>query len=219
MSNEELAQRIQAGETGLIPELWERNKKLFSLLAWKYYNRKEELCKKRGVTLEDLKQCGYFAMLGAVGDYYPESGYKFTSFVRFHTLNQYNGIMGLRTRRQTKEPLNTAEALEDPLPGEEDITLLDNLEDEQAALVFRNKDKELSFHVLCSEIDRALKRVTPRQRKILAMAFWQNMSYRQIGEIDGSSPENIRQQVINAIQKLRHDSKLQTVYKDFFTDF
>lgn len=204
MSNEELAQRIQAGESGLVAELWERNKGLFSLLARKYYNRKEELCKSRGVALEDLEQCGYFAMLEAVEDYSPESGYKFTSFVRFHALNQYNGIMGLRTQRQAKEPLNTAEALETPLPGEEDITLLDSLEDKQAAGEFEETEQVIYNTQLHDKLNEIMGRaLTEPQREIIKGRYYAGLTQRELGEQQSKSHQRIRQIEQEALRKLR----------------
>ena len=66
MTNEEIAVRIQQGETGLYSLLWERVEKLVTLLAGRYYARSQVICARSGLELEDLIQAGYFAMLDTV---------------------------------------------------------------------------------------------------------------------------------------------------------
>ncbi len=63
MTNEEMAVRIQHGETGLYSLLWERVEKLVTLLAGRYYARSQVTCARSGVEIEDLTQAGYFAMM------------------------------------------------------------------------------------------------------------------------------------------------------------
>lgn len=205
MCNEELAIRIQGGDKQLLPQLWQQNKGLFSLLARRYYNRNTNLCKSRGVTVEDLEQCGYFAMLGAIEDYHPESGCKFTSFLPFHALSQYNSVMGLRTRRQTKDPLNTAESLEEPLPGEEDITLLDTLGNERAAREFEDAEQVIYNTQLHDKLNEIMtKALTKPQQEIIEGRYYAGMTQKELGELQGKSHQRIRQIELDALRKLRH---------------
>lgn len=63
MTNEEIAVRIQHGETNLYSLLWEWVEKLVTLLAGRYYARSQVTCARSGVEIEDLTQAGYFAMM------------------------------------------------------------------------------------------------------------------------------------------------------------
>ena len=69
MSNEELAAAIRAGERGRIMELWGQVRRfaLQQARRWVYLGR-------GGVTLEDLEQAAFLALLDALGGWRAEAG-------------------------------------------------------------------------------------------------------------------------------------------------
>lgn len=81
MTNEELAVRIQRGETGLYSHLWARVEKLVALLAGRYYARSQVTCARAGAQVKDLEQAGYFAMINAVESYRAETRYKLSDYI------------------------------------------------------------------------------------------------------------------------------------------
>ena len=98
MTNEETALKIQDGEN-LYEQLWENNRGIISKLAFRFYRNHERACSSIGVELNDLIQCGFFALCDAAKAYNPDKGYMFCYLHKsarpkpfqgmyWHTLNQ-----------------------------------------------------------------------------------------------------------------------------------
>ena len=83
-SNEQLAERIQAGETGLMGSLWEQLERFFHRRTGQFYRQHEAACRYAGVEPEDLLQSCFIALHKAVQDYKAESGYKLTTYLHRH---------------------------------------------------------------------------------------------------------------------------------------
>ena len=76
-------------------------------------------------------QTAFFAMLDAVHAYDPASGYKLTAFLKYPLQNRFNVLLGLRTVKAKKDPLNGCVSLDEPIGGESgDITRADVLPDD-----------------------------------------------------------------------------------------
>lgn len=69
MTNEEAAKRIKQGDKAAEVTLWQNVLGIIRLYAYRWCRAKAVLCARAGVTLEDLIQEGYFAMLEAVSAY------------------------------------------------------------------------------------------------------------------------------------------------------
>lgn len=54
-SNEELAKRIQNGETDLYADLWQQTRRLFLKMANSYFTRNRELYAASGVEFDDVE--------------------------------------------------------------------------------------------------------------------------------------------------------------------
>ena len=118
MTNEQLANQAQTGSRAALEELWGAVRPLLFSLAWKFYSRQgKERCSFHGVTLEDLQQEAFFALYDAVGAFDEGKGYQFTTYLSRATENRFRACMGIRGKR---DPLNAADRLERPLPGEEE---------------------------------------------------------------------------------------------------
>ena len=130
MTNEQLAWNVQNGNRAALTELWGAVRPLLFSLAWKFYSRQgKERCSSHGVTLEDLQQEAFFALYDAVRAFDEGKGYQFTTYLSRATENRFRACMGIRGKR---DPLNAADRLERPLPGEEERQQGDTIPDEQA---------------------------------------------------------------------------------------
>lgn len=100
MTNEDLVALIQSGQKEYIPDLWAGVERFVSYKAYSYYNIKwPNRCATAGVTMDDLYQSGYFALLKAIDYYDPEKGVLFiTIFGKFMTKEFYN-VMGVEKRK------------------------------------------------------------------------------------------------------------------------
>jgi len=74
MSNEELAEKIQNGEKDLLPLLWEQVEKFIYKQAG---IRARQLNGLGGVSVDDLCQAGFLALVDAVESYATEKGMSF----------------------------------------------------------------------------------------------------------------------------------------------
>lgn len=129
MSNEELAAAIQAGERDRIMELWEQVRRFAFQQArrWAYLGR-------GGVSIDDLMQCAFLALLAALEGWKPEAG-AFLTWYGFRLKAAFTEATGQRTKRERLDPLDTAASIDKPLDeGEgEALTLADVIPDPQAA--------------------------------------------------------------------------------------
>lgn len=62
-TNEELAVRAQAGDKGAILQLWNQTRGIIFMILARYYNRNPDRFTRCGVTMDDLEQEGFFAVL------------------------------------------------------------------------------------------------------------------------------------------------------------
>lgn len=85
VSNEELTQRIQAGEYGLMPQLWEQVERFARKTARPFAGQ----CGDPARAMEDLTQEGYLALESAVAKY-QDTGGSFLTYYRFFLMQRYN---------------------------------------------------------------------------------------------------------------------------------
>ena len=89
VTNEELTAAIQAGNRELLPLLWEKNERLINQLILKAVGSRTL---PAHIDIDDIMQCGYFAMLAAVKAYKP-SEYKFTAYLSYSVKNAAGNIL------------------------------------------------------------------------------------------------------------------------------
>lgn len=144
LTNEQLVMQIKSGMHWLLPVLWEQVERLLTKSAFAFYKQREERCIKAGVSVEDLQQQTYLAMVQAVGAY-REGEYLFTTFLNYHLLNQFNTAIGVRTQKGKHDPLSNSISLDAPVGTEDDtFTLADTVSDSAAQDdFFRVEDDDL----------------------------------------------------------------------------
>ena len=76
MTNEELAVQAQAGDKGAISQLWNQTRGIIFMILARYYNRNPERFTRCGVTMDDLEQEGFFAVLEAVEAFNSAKGWE-----------------------------------------------------------------------------------------------------------------------------------------------
>lgn len=192
MTNEELAVRIQAGETAYKADLWEAVRKLLYKLVYPYSPFAERL----GLDMEDLLQESYFAMEAAVQAYRPEAGYAFSTYLgrqarkAVRTLLYYwNG------KRRYVETVS----LDTPV-GEEDTPLRDLLP--SGAVPFEETTTDQIQHGELRETMR--RRLRPDEYTVIQLRYWQCLPLKETGAQFGHGAEWAREQERRALKRLRH---------------
>lgn len=103
------------------------------MILARYYNRNPERFTRCGITMDDLEQEGFFAVLEAVEAFNPSKGWKFTSWLNYPLQNHVNAILGTRNGQAKHIPLNECSSLDEPISQEsDDMTLGDSVEDQTA---------------------------------------------------------------------------------------
>lgn len=202
MTNEELASLIQEGNTALLPSLWEQVERFTAAKARDYFNLHPLTCSASGVTLEDLQQEAYFALLDAVRYFEPEAGHTFLTYMRYPLQNAFNALCGRRTQRSRQAPLNHSKSLYTPI-GEEDITLADTLEDESAAEDFQQAEAAIYHKQLHNALEECLSTLPEIQEAAIRCRFYEGLTIAQTGEKIGLSRTQSRNREYEGLRALR----------------
>lgn len=213
MTNEELAKAAQQGHQGALPQLWEATRALLFAFAWKFYTRQgKDRCAQRGVTLEDLQQETFFALCDAVGAFDEGKGFLFTTYLSRATENRFRACMGIRGKR---DPLNAADRLERPLPGEEERQQGDTIPDEQAQAALEAVDDAAQQEQLQAVLGEALEALPAPQGDVLRLRFACRKTRPETAQALGISPQEVRKAEQRALQLLRGKPAVLALRTDF----
>lgn len=206
MSNEELAVRIQSGETELYGELWDQ---VAGLIKWKANRVMTSLELQRnscGVEFDDLCQCGYLALAAAVADYRPGGG-SFNTLFMYRLKMVFAEATGYRTKRGKHEPLNNAASLDKTVDDETDGTPLGEFvpDPKAAATMAAVEEREFRWQ-LHEAIEAALATIPEPYSEVLRLRHYQGLSLAEVGDIRGVGAERVRQMENKAIRQLRKPS-------------
>jgi len=99
-------------------------------------------------------------------------------------------------RKQTRK--EDSPVVADPEGGE--ISLLDNVADVRSGA---NPERDLMRRELGQKINKALTRLTPRERMVFELKHYQGLRLRTIGEMLNTTEETAKNTLFRATQKLR----------------
>jgi len=85
-------------------------------------------------------------------------------------------------------------------PGGEEYDLLDRVADGRAAA---NPERDLMRREIGGRINRALERLTPRERMVFELKHYQGLKLRTVGEMLNTTEETVKNTLFRATQKLR----------------
>ena len=213
MTNEQLANQAQTGSRAALTELWGAVRPLLFSLAWKFYSRQgKERCSSHGVTLEDLQQECFFALYDAVGAFDEGKGYQFTTYLSRATENRFRACMGIWGKR---DPLNAADRLERPLPGEEERQQGDTIPDEQAQAALEAVDDAAQQEQLQAVLGEALEALPAPQGDVLRLRFACRKTRPETAQALGISPQEVRKEEQRALQLRRGKPAVLALRTDF----
>ena len=205
MTNEQLAEFIQEGDSDLKPVLWERVKKLLYMFSGRYYRKYTEYCERCGVTEWDLKQQAYSAFELSLQGYSSERG-------AFSTYLTFGFKRSLRELFKSKDPLNTAESL-DRLVDEEDESggaIIDFIPDQRAAEPF----EELEGKDICRAVRAAVDALPEREQATIRALYFENKKYKDVAKFYGVTVQAVAEYSRKAFAKLRKNRELRRLSND-----
>ena len=192
MTNEALAARIRAGERDRLMELWAQVRRfaLQQARRWAYLGR-------GGVTMEDLEQAAFLALLDALEGWKEEEG-QFLTWYGLRLKSVFAEATGQRTQRDRKDPLDRALSLEAPVGDEDDtLTLADVIPDPQAEAAMERIG-------VWDALYTAVEGLPAPQREELRRRYWLGQSTAEISAATGSTEQEVRKLEAAALRTLRH---------------
>ena len=191
MTNEELALQIRAGERGKIMELWAQVRRfaLWRARRWAAFGR--------GVTVDDLEQEAFIALLDALERWRAADG-PLLSVYALRLKAAFTAATGRRTQRDRLDPLDRALSLEAPVGDEDDtLTLADVIPDPQAAEALEGVGVWDTLH-------RAVEGLPEGQREEIRRRYWLNQTTAEIAADTGVPEKEVRKLEAAALKALRH---------------
>lgn len=201
MSNEEIALRIQTGETELMEKLWEGVEKLIRKQA----NRVSHALGCRfGVEADDLYQTGYFAVVAAVDTYTADAG-SFVNWLMFYLKTAFAEATGYRTVKGRRDPLRNSLSLDKPFEEEADSVVFgDLIPDPLAAATMEGVEEKLWRQQLQEAMESVLGELPEEQRTILKCRYYTGKTLTATGEQLGIPAEEVRKKEGQGLKALRH---------------
>ena len=168
MSNEELAMKIKAGERDKLLPLWEQVRRFAYQQA-----RRWAAAGRGGITVEDLVQEGFLAMLDAMERWRPEAG-TFLSMYSMRLKAAFTLAIGQRTQRDRLDPLQGCVSFDAPLTDSEGdpLFLADVLPDPRAAAAVTAIEEWDMATRRRKAVREALDTLPEDQRRAVVLRYW-----------------------------------------------
>ena len=206
-TNEELAQRIQAGERELLPELWEGVRRFVYLMANKWWRAWRE--SRPGLEVEELINCGYIAMCESVPDYNTERG-SFLSWLKFRLLTAFSVEVGCRSPTQLNRPEFNSVSLSDST--EKGLPLYDLIEDQSAMMDYEAVEDSIYNCQARNIVQSAIRELPERQQKVIRGRYYENKTLREISQNVGAGITTVRLDECYAFRELRKNPAIRELH-------
>lgn len=180
--------KAKEGDSRSLNCLVETNMKYIIKVVLKYWSP--------GLPLMDMVAEGCLGILKAVEKFDPDRGLRFLTYASFWIEGGVRNYL----RKQRK---HNHKSLDTPILKGEDLTIEDTLS---------SADIQADEPVFHKQIRAWLDVLSSREKKILVLRFWNDMSLEEIGLIIGLSKERIRQYEARGLRKIRW--KVTFLYPD-----
>jgi RNA polymerase sigma factor (sigma-70 family) len=212
VTNEQMALKIQQGETPLLGDLLEQNRQFAYWKSNRLYAQYYDRCKASGVELDDIVQSCFLALCDAVAAFNPDDGYKLLTYTKYPLMNAVNALLCIRTKK--RNALNESFSLDKPLDDENGDTHLDLLADPNSGEAFTETEDAIFNDELRAELETALDRLDDRQAAVVRKRYLDDVAQGVIAAELGVSQQLIHQLEIKALRKLRGFKSLQQFHDE-----
>lgn len=218
MNNEELAVRIQAGESFFYDELWEQVRRLIAQRMNCFYRLHASTCDRAGVTIDDLMQCGFLALYDAVQAYKPDEGYKLITYLSYPLKTHINEALGIRTKK--RHPLNECTSLDLPIGENESdgMTIADTVPDPSAEQAIEDAEQRAYIEKLHADLDLCLSMIPEECAEVVRGRYYEGRTLDDIATERGNAREWVRQLERRGLNRLRHGKSIR-VLRDYKEEY
>ena len=215
MTNEELAIKIQAGETDLLVDLWEQNLGLVNTKAYGLFNSCRDVCNSSGIELDDVIQLCFLALVDAVQGFDPEQEYKLTSYINYPLKNHFRALTGIRSSK--RNPLNTSKSLNERV-GDEDTELIEFVKDSKNSQYDAVIDDVYNSE-LRDELEKAISCLSDKGAYVIRSRYFKDKLQREIALEMGVTGSYIRELEFKALQKLKRYQGLRSFHEEIMSTY
>ena len=198
-TNEELALRIQKGDSEAIPELWEQVVKFIEVKAQDYIVRKQQSGLSCDGEKADLVNQAYFGFLTAVRLFDPDAG-SFLTILNLAIKTSFSEASGYRKSAQRWDCSHNSVSGDTPA-GEEGHCLFDFVPD-KGENVEDLATKDIYTLQLRNTLDCAMKDLPRRQEMILRARYYEDLQQEAIARRLNCTSSNVSQQEQAALDAL-----------------
>lgn len=230
VTNAALVSLAATGDSLALEQLWAINEDFIQRKTLHWYNRYKDTADRLGLTIEDLVQEGYFALIYAAKHYNAERG-DFTAYLNYAILHQIRkAACGEHTRLVTTKDgrrlqisanlLNDCISLDANLDSDDEnsSTRGEITEDPAASQAFQKSEDEIYTKELHTALEEAMtQNLTEREAHILRSRYYDCQSLQAVGNELGVQRETIRQIEHRCIRKLQKLPKLQRWHDDIIS--
>jgi RNA polymerase sigma factor (sigma-70 family) len=211
-TNESIVELIQAGNSEAVGILWTANMGLVAHIAKKYTVVLE---RSNDCDFDDLMQAGFIGMHRAAGEYSPDKGAKFSTYVIFHLKREMRRALGILNRK--RDPSLEALSLDTPLYDDErdENTLRDTLTAPES------DDDPIERDELKNAVRAAVGRIkNDTARRTIEAYHFEGINEAQQAETEGVSKARIGQRLFTGYRELYNDLELYRWAVDYdYADF
>lgn len=214
MTNEELAVQAQQGDQEAMLQLWTRVERLVHMKA---RHRLPNDGSTSRFDIDDLMQAGYLAMVAAVKDFDPASGYAFNTYLNNHLKSEFAAELGIKTTR--RDALLQAVSIDRPISlTDDDMTIADTLEAPGAQETFEDMLCRVEIEQAFCVVEKHFSEMDPDNVRALRLYYLEDLSMRQIGECMEITASQARSLIAKGLRELRGFGDVRKIGQELFAD-
>lgn len=210
MSTEEMVVAIQGGNTALLEPLWGKLQRLVRKFAYRYYTATQG---RGGVTVEDLEQAGFLAVMDAIPRYDPKEA-AFSTYLVQYLRKHFQEASGRLYKDakgcfMPKDALNTCVSLNMTVDDDEETELVEITSDPATNL--ESIEEKIWREQLRETVADVLQELPEDQMAVVRCRFWEGLTYeeaaKQLGR-DAGSVRGAEQKAIRGLRKSKNKKRL-----------
>ena len=217
MTNEELVEKIQAGDDSLTLQLFNQNRGFINLRARKLAPLVES---RPDCEMEDLMQSAFFAVVEAAKVYDPEKG-AFLTLLEWKLSKAFRDACSAYTAAQRQDPINSSLRLEKPISDDDSAVLGDTVPDQRNGI--EEAEEAIYNEYVTDAVHKAVDSLNDEQQRLcIDMRYFQGKTQKEISELWNVSGQYVSQVERLGLRRIRegeHIQELSEIYygsRDYF---